>query len=422
MKKKYIIFAALLILSLSSLSASISENIENFVSYAINNNTDYLSAFSQMENAKDDLKSDPLYYDSSMSLSSNISSDFSSVDSTTSLSIDIPILEQLSLNGTINSDLDGNIGFVYSPLNKAESTVSNEIAYQNSSIYLNEYKESLSLEITKAYLNYLISIEELTQQENLVENMNKIYEQDKKLYDLDEISLVDLQSSLLDYNETKNNLKDYNLAVYKSKLELYELLGINKTTNMVIPISDLQDVIKLTEELDTVISDKEFSVMSDYSVVEALNNIIVLEDSYDSLDLYLPTLNFSTNVSLDGVVSASVLFKTSYSDYNGDTKETLESEIKLSKKKSAAIIQKVQNEIDILKRTVESDYQSIENIKMEIEQNQLVLNEAKSLLDLDEYEVLDYETLIINANNINLNLIKAYIILYEDQLNLINYL
>ncbi len=422
MKKKYIIFAALLILSLSSLSASISENIENFVSYAINNNTDYLSAFSQMENAKDDLKSDPLYYDSSMSLSSNISSDFSSVDSTTSLSIDIPILEQLSLNGTINSDLDGNIGFVYSPLNKAESTVSNEIAYQNSSIYLNEYKESLSLEITKAYLNYLISIEELTQQENLVENMNKIYEQDKKLYDLDEISLVDLQSSLLDYNETKNNLKDYNLAVYKSKLELYELLGINKTTNMVIPISDLQDVIKLTEELDTVISDKEFSVMSDYSVVEALNNIIVLEDSYDSLDLYSPTLNFSTNVSLDGVVSASVLFKTSYSDYNGDTKETLESEIELSKKKSAAIIQKVQNEIDILKRTVESDYQSIENIKMEIEQNQLVLNEAKSLLDLDEYEVLDYETLIINANNINLNLIKAYITLYEDQLNLINYL
>lgn len=422
MKKKYIIFAALLILSLSSLSASISENIENFVSYAINNNTDYLSAISQMENAKDDLESDPLYYDSSMSLSSNISSDFSSVDSTTSLSIDIPILEQLSLNGTINSDLDGNIGFVYSPLNKAESTVSNEIAYQNSSIYLNEYKESLSLEITKAYLNYLISIEELTQQENLVENMNKIYEQDKKLYDLDEISLVDLQSSLLDYNETKNNLKDYNLAVYKSKLELYELLGINKTTNMVIPISDLQDVIKLTEELDTVISDKEFSVMSDYSVVEALNNIIVLEDSYDSLDLYSPTLNFSTNVSLDGVVSASVLFKTSYSDYNGDTKETLESEIELSKKKSAAIIQKVQNEIDILKRTVESDYQSIENIKMEIEQNQLVLNEAKSLLDLDEYEVLDYETLIINANNINLNLIKAYITLYEDQLNLINYL
>ncbi len=422
MKKKYIIFAALLILSLSSLSASISENIENFVLYAINNNTDYLSAFSQMENAKDDLKNDPLYYDSSMSLSSNISSDFSSVDSTTSLSIDIPILEQLSLNGTINSDLDGNIGFVYSPLNKAESTVSNEIAYQNSSIYLNEYKESLSLEITKAYLNYLISIEELTQQENLVENMNKIYEQDKKLYDLDEISLVDLQSSLLDYNETKNNLKDYNLAVYKSKLELYELLGINKTTNMVIPISDLQDVIKLTEELDTVISDKEFSVMSDYSVVEALNNIIVLEDSYDSLDLYSPTLNFSTNVSLDGVVSASVLFKTSYSDYNGDTKETLESEIELSKKKSAAIIQKVQNEIDILKRTVESDYQSIENIKMEIEQNQLVLNEAKSLLDLDEYEVLDYETLIINANNINLNLIKAYITLYEDQLNLINYL
>jgi len=422
MKKKYIIFASILILSLSSLSAGISENIENFVLYAINNNTDYLSAFSQMENAKDDLESDPLYYDSSMSLSSNISSDFSSVDSTTSLSFDIPILAQLSLNGTIDSDLDGNIGFVYSPLNKAESTVSNEIAYQNSSIYLNEYKESLSLEITKAYLNYLIAIEELNQQENLVENMNKIYEEDKKLYDLDEISLVDLQSSLLDYNETKNNLKDYNLSVYKSKIELYELLGINETTNMVIPTSDLQDVIKLTEELDTVISDKEFSVMSDYNVVEALNNIIVLEDSYDSLDLYSPTLNFSTNVSLDGVVSASVLFKTSYSDYNGDTKEALESEIELSKKKSAAIIQKVQNEIDILKKTIESDYQSIRNIEMEIEQNQLVLDEAKSLLDLDEYEVLDYETLIINANNINLNLIKAYITLYEDQLNLINYL
>lgn len=422
MKKKYTILALILIFSISNLAASISENIENLVLYAINNNTNYLSAFSQMENAKDDLESDPLYYNSSISLSSNLSSDFSSITSTSSLSLDVPIIEQISLNAEIDSNFDGKMGIVYSPLNKAESTVSNEIAYQNSSIYLNEYKESLSLEINKAYLNYLVAIEDLNQQKTLVEHKNKIYEEDKKLYDLDEISLVDLQSSLLDYNEEKNNINDYEIEVYKAKIQLYELIGITKNTNMVIPLSDLQDVIALTKELDSVISGKDFSVMSDYSVVQALNSITVLEDSYDSLELYSPTFNIGANVTTDGVVSASVLFKTSYSDYNIEEKKSLESEIALAKKTSASTIQQVQNTIDLLKKTIENDQQLIENIKMQIDQNQLVLDEAKDLLDLGQYEVLDYETLTINANNINLNLIKAYITLYEDQLNLINYL
>jgi hypothetical protein len=50
------------------------------------------------------------------------------------------------------------------------------------------------------------------------------------------------------------------------------------------------------------------------------------------------------------------------------------------------------------------------------------MNEAKALLDLGEYESLDYETLELNANNLQLSLIKAYATLYVDQLTLINYL
>ncbi len=422
MKKKNIIPILIVVFSINTLSANVNETIENLISYAINNNSNYLIAGSALDKALDDLDEDPLYYGSSISVEGNYSQDSLSTPIGSKLSVEIPLLEQLTLDANIDTKLDGNLGFTFNPLVKAVSNVQNEVNYENTNAYLNEYRDSLSLEIAKAYINYLLAFKNVELQEQQVEHDRKVYEEERALYEFEKSTLIEVQEASLSYNESQNSILDLELSVYKAELDIYELIGINNKAELDIPISEIGDIVDSTIENESFLEEKDFSVMSDYDVVKALNSTITLEDSYDSLAWYEPTLNLNANVSLDGSISASVVFRTSYDDFNREEKEDLKNDIYLSKMESTSKISKVQNNIDLLERSIESDKQFIEDIQLQIGQNNLVLDEANSLLELDAYEVLDYETLEINADKLDLSLIRAYVSLYVDQLTLINYL
>lgn len=422
MKKKYISVVLITMISISSLAASVSENIDALVNFALNNNVSYLSAILDLEQSEDDLIVDPVYYDSSISLKNETETDFSTTTNVTTLSLDIPLVEQFSLNAELDTDLDGSLGFTYSPLENSGTNVANEVLYDNYNVYLSEYKDDLTVSITKAYLNYLLAYQELEHQNEEVELYKKLYEEQKSLYQYDIVSLVDVQDALVTYTESQNEIRDLEVALYSAKVDIYELLDIESSTKVQIPLADLTQVVELSEKAETVLDGKQFSPMSDYDVVSALNSTITLEDTFNNLDWWEPTLDLSASVDLEGTLTATVSFSTSYSDYYGDEKNDLADEIELSKLSSAATIANVQNNIELLQNSIISDKKSIEDIKLQIEQNDLVMQEAASLLELDEYEVLDYETLELNANTLELNLFEAYINLYIDQLNLINYL
>lgn len=422
MKKKYISVVLITMISISSLAASISENIDALVNFALNNNVTYLSAILDLEQSEDDLVVDPVYYDSTISLTNETETDFSDTTNVTTLSLDIPLVEQFSLNAELDTDLDGSLGFTYSPLENSGTNVANEVLYDNYNVYLSEYKDELTVSITEAYLDYLLAYQELEHQNEEVELYKKLYEEQKSLYEYDIVSLVDVQDALVTYTESQNEIRDLEVALYSAKVDIYELLDIESSSQVQIPLADLTQVVELSEKAETLLDGKQFSPMSDYDVVSALNSTITLEDTFDNLDWWEPTLDLSTSVDLDGTLTATVSFSTSYSDYNGDDKNDLAEEIELSKLSSAATIANVQNNIELLQNSIVSDKKSIEDIKLQIEQNDLVMQEAASLLELDEYEVLDYETLELNANTLELNLFEAYTDLYIDQLNLINYL
>jgi outer membrane protein len=422
MKKKYISVVLITMISISSLAASISENIDALVNFALNNNVTYLSAILDLEQSEDDLVVDPVYYDSTISLTNETETDFSDTTNVTTLSLDIPLVEQFSLNAELDTDLDGSLGFTYSPLENSGTNVANEVLYDNYNVYLSEYKDELTVSITEAYLDYLLAYQELEHQNKEVELYKKLYEEQKSLYEYDIVSLVDVQDALVTYTESQNEIRDLEVALYSAKVDIYELLDIESSSQVQIPLADLTQVVELSEKAETLLDGKQFSPMSDYDVVSALNSTITLEDTFDNLDWWEPTLDLSTSVDLDGTLTATVSFSTSYSDYNWDDKNDLAEEIELSKLSSAATIANVQNNIELLQNSIVSDKKSIEDIKLQIEQNDLVMQEAASLLELDEYEVLDYETLELNANTLELNLFEAYTDLYIDQLNLINYL
>ena len=425
MNKKYISVGLIVVFSLSSALAGVSENIENMVSYAINNNVDYLEAKLDLEQSEENAEVDPIYYDSTVTIENEIETDFTSIDAddfTSTLSFDVPLLEQLSLNAEVDTDLDGSLGFTYSPLVNTTSNVENVKAYENNMVYLSEYKDDLFVSITEAYLNYLLAIENLELQRDEVALDKKLYEEQKSLYQYDEASLVDVQEALVTYTEANNEIRNLEIEVYSTKVSLYELLNVESDTEVEIPITDLDEIFELVEKADSILEGKEFSPLSDYSVVEALNSTIVLEDSYNNLDWYEPSLDITTSVSIDGTLTAAVSFTTGYNDYNGEEKYNLQDEIELAKLTASSTISQVKNDIELLKNTIESDKKSIEDLKLQIEQNALVMEEASALLALDEYEALDYESLQLNEKQLNLNLITAYATLYVDQLNLINYL
>jgi outer membrane protein TolC len=421
--KKYISVLLVLMIPFTALYAtSVDEEISNLVNISLQNNIDYLNAKNDLKISQDDLEQSPAILDSSISLDSNVSYSSSSTTFVSSLDVSIPLIDQLTLSASVDTNLDGSVGLTYNPLDSRDSTVPNEINLENASVNLNEVEESLKVDIAQAYINYLLAIEDLNQQEAQVAHNQKEYEQQKELYDYQETTLIDLQDSLMSYTESKNKIKDLELAVYSTKVTLYQLIGVSDYSSIELVQTDLNQLVDLNSDLETVLDGKSFSPLSDKDVVAALNSTALLEDSYDTLKLYSPTFSINTKVKLDGTVSAGVSFKTSASDYNGDEKEDLLNQIDLSKIESAQTISKVTSSIELLQNTVASDKQSISDIEMQIEQNNLVMNEAKALLDLGEYESLDYETLELNANNLQLSLIKAYATLYVDQLKLINYL
>lgn len=421
--KKYISVLLVLMIPFTALYAtSVDEEISNLVNISLQNNIDYLNAKNDLKNSQDDLEQSPAILDSSISSDSSVSYSSSSTTFVSSLDVSIPLIDQLTLSASVDTNLDGSVGLTYNPLASSDSTVPNEINLENASVNLNEVEESLKVDIAQAYINYLLAIEDLNQQEAQVTHDQKEYEQQKELYDYQETTLIDLQDSLMSYTESKNKIKDLELAVYSTKVTLYQLIGVSDYSSIELVQADLNQLVDLNSDLETVLDGKSFSPLSDKDVVAALNSTALLEDSYDTLKLYSPTFSINTKVKLDGTVSAGVSFKTSAADYNGDEKEDLLNQIDLSKIESAQTISKVTSSIELLQNTVASDKQSISDIEMQIEQNNLVMNEAKALLDLGEYESLDYETLELNANNLQLSLIKAYATLYVDQLKLINYL
>ncbi|MGD1817865.1 MAG: TolC family protein [Pleomorphochaeta sp.] len=421
--KKYISVLLVLMIPFTALYAtSVDEEISNLVNISLQNNIDYLNAKNDLKNSQDDLEQSPAILDSSISSDSSVSYSSSSTTFVSSLDVSIPLIDQLTLSASVDTNLDGSVGLTYNPLASSDSTVPNEINLENASVNLNEVEESLKVDIAQAYINYLLAIEDLNQQEAQVTHDQKEYEQQKELYDYQETTLIDLQDSLMSYTESKNKIKDLELAVYSTKVTLYQLIGVSDYSSIELVQADLNQLVDLNSDLETVLDGKSFSPLSDKDVVAALNSTALLEDSYNTLKLYSPTFSINTKVKLDGTVSAGVSFKTSAADYNGDEKEDLLNQIDLSKIESAQTISKVTSSIELLQNTVASDKQSISDIEMQIEQNNLVMNEAKALLDLGEYESLDYETLELNANNLQLSLIKAYATLYVDQLKLINYL
>ncbi len=416
------IFLISMLVMISSIYAGINDNVDSLYNVALNQDVGYLSASDDVSDALDNLEADPLYYDSSISLNSKVENSSNVYSYSSTLSLDVPLSNQLSLDANIDTNLDGSIGFTYSPLTLSESNVSEDVTYENSSLYLEEYEDNLKIDITQAYLNYLISIESLDLQEAEVELYKEKYYQQKALHEFDEATLIEVQEALFDYNDSKNDISEKELDVYKNRISLIELIGVENSENIIILETDINEIVELVEAMNELLSENNYSVMNTYEVVKALNNTITLEDSYNSMKLYDPTFNISGDLSTDGDFSATLYFKTSFDDFNGDEKKDLLNDIEISRLEATNEINLVQNKIEILEREIGSNKQQIQSIQNQIEDNNLVMNEASSLLALGEYEDLSYQELLLNENNLKLSLIEAYVDLYINQLTLYNYI
>lgn len=420
MKKNILIISMLI--AVSSIYAGISENIDSLYNVAVNKDINYLIALEDIDDALDALDEDPLYYDSTLSVTSSVENTSGTYSYSSKLAIEVPIIEQVSIDANIDTDLDGSVGFTYSPLELPDSTVEEELDYENTSLYAEEYKEELNIAITESYLNYLLSIDKLDLQNTQAEIDKAYYEQKKQLHEYDEATLIEVQEALFDYNDSTLSISDKELDVYENRIALVELMGLENSEDIIIPETNLDEIFELVTNLEEVVLEENYSPMNSYDVVAALNTTIILEDSYDSMKLYDPTFNISGEYNTDGDFSASIYFKTSFDDYNADEKEDLLDDIELARESATQLIYSMNEKIEILQKEILSDKQQISSIKNQIEDNNYVMQEAASLLELGEYEELDYQELKLNEDNLKLSLIEAYITMYINQLTLLNYI
>ncbi|MCD6397054.1 MAG: hypothetical protein J7L71_05905, partial [Spirochaetaceae bacterium] len=138
----------------------------------------------------------------------------------------VPIIDQISLRGTLEDDLSGQIGITLNPLSHSDSAVQWEINLNKTLVSSESTLIETEINAVTAALNWIYANRDLMAKEKGANLAGMKYADDKVRYDLDEITLNELQESLINWSESRKILSDNHQVFRSSKSNLYNALGV----------------------------------------------------------------------------------------------------------------------------------------------------------------------------------------------------
>jgi hypothetical protein len=316
-----------------------------------------------------------------------------------SLSVNIPVIDQLSLSTTLDSDQNISAGITLKPLNMTTNQVDSRIKWENAQNSLNHIKNNLDWDILERVLTLTLREQEIELYSALEILENEQYQATHALYLAGEATYDDYLKALDDLTSAEENSLNGREALQTASWNLWTYSGLSESYDL--ESISLESVETLADELNNTVKSLQEELAVSLSVLTARNALIQTEKSLDTTLRFHPDLSVSANVNgtLDSSSTIqstlSVNLTLSNNSFNGTKKIILEAN---RKEKELALSQslfesRLKNES--LLATIELAEKALELAKRDEERSRILANETEILFARGERTTLEKEEVFL---------------------------
>ncbi len=326
-------------------------------------------------------------------------SDFDSWDLSSTLTV--PIIEQISLEGKIEEDMSGKIGFTLSPLEHSSDRIQSEINYDSALLNSEGARINSENNAVSAALNWMVSYRDYESQETLASIKEINYSDDKIRYELGEVTLDDLQASLIEWSEARVELSDKRKTYQDSETKLLGELGSGheEVTIKKLTLEELQNSLRRIQESLEPESGNPLK-NNDYQI--SLLNVSSAKAADKNTWAYEPDLELSTYLDFDSdgemTVSADISLTFSLDQVQLRESQISEMELEISLKEAEQSKNEAELEFQQIVDSIRSTEINSGIAQLELEQANILLSEAELLEKLGDYSSIELEEMSVTLS------------------------
>jgi len=422
MKQLSIISISLfLFLTLSALQGeSMLSSLEEIAAYGAGHNLEYKSSQVGVLTAADNRTSILLLEDSSITTEGTYNdannSDVNNGDSSSwglTSKLTVPVLEQLSLSGSIDEELNSQVGLILSPLAHSDSHIQSEISYDSTLVIAESARISAENDTLSAALNWMVSTRDLEVLQRSAELKDIIYNDDKVRYDLGEITLDDLQDSLISWSESRIELSEAQKNFHIAESSLYSELGTG-AGDITVKSLDMESVENSLDSIKKSFVRELGDPLKSDAYLLALLNVNSAEANLDNIWIYDPELKaeagfvFNQDEKSDPInINASISFTLALDDFQKNKRDIAKEELQIKISEAQQSRFEAELEFEQIIDSIDSTEINSEISRLEYEQAQILLSEAELLQKLGETSQIELEESRLTVNSSENALFRA---------------
>ena len=403
----YSLIPAVLIFLPNAIGAQELFSLEDIRNLALNNSLEYKKAQLEAELAAGNVDSLVDLENTLFSAGQNYNSE--SEQWTSSASVELPLLDQLSLNGTLKNDNTLQGGVQFSPLSHNDDRKQQKIALQKARALVRETALNVENTALSCALNWMVQTRLLKNQDEIVSVKESIYSDQKVRYQAGEASLDDMREVLLDWTDVRSSLGSLQSQVRQAESELIETFGVSPDS-LELPLLKREslenelNLIKLSLVPEKAESAGAYEILS--SLLDVQSSQIELADTW----LFDPDLSMNTAVELnDGETGweVSLSFSFSPSDWHSSQRKDLQSELELLEQEARQTALQEHLSLQQALTALDTTARGTEMARIEREQAKELYEEARFLYELGDYSQAEMDDAYLAYDASEISLFRA---------------
>lgn len=382
-------------------------SLEEVCAYARENSLDYRSALWDALKAGNDLDGILELEEASFGFDTTLRED---EDTLASAGVELPILDQISLNASVDSDKNRSYGLTLNPLAHGDDRTQQDLAWQRAAASADRARISAENDAVTAVLGWLSVSRSVGIQRDMTEVRETIYRDEKIRYEAGESTLDEVRTALMDWTDSGKSLTA--LRNEQSNAESSLLSALNADADsLLLPDLDIRDLEKELAGLKERIDPKEADSFTMYEVLAAQLDVRSLEEELEDTWIFDPDLSLTGSVDTDSsgqsAWSGTLSLSFSLQDWQKEERFELGRDLELSRLEAGKVLMEQSQELQQDLITLENTDQGSELARLELDEAREVYDEAEFLLEQGEYSRAERDEALLDLKQAEVSLFAA---------------
>ena len=407
--KRFLIYlwAFLPVFSPTFASADELTSLEDVCAYARQNSLEYQSALWDVAKASNDIDGIWEMEESSFGFDSSVESDD---DPSASAELEVPILDQISLNASVDSDASREYGLTLSPLVHSDDRTQQNLSWQKAAASAEQTGISAENSAISAVLEWLSVKRSVEVQAELTVVQETIYRDEKVRYEAGESTLDDVRTALIDWTDAGKSLSGLQNDQRSTELALIAALNA-EPGSLSLPDLNSGDLESALVNLQKTIDCKSADPSQSYDVLVSQVDVRSLEEEWEDTWFFDPDLSLTGSVETDSdgdsTWSGTLSLSFSLQDFQKDDKAELARDLDLSRLEAAQVLTEQRQALQQDLISLENTRQSSELARLELEEARELYEEAEFLLAQGEYSEAERDEASLDLESAEVSLFSA---------------